>query len=87
MAIVIDEAKLTELVHEEADARSRGADHFGQHLLTDRRYDRFRLSLLAEICKEQKKARQSLLAGVEELVDKVGLGAHAALKQELQEEI
>ena len=42
---------------------------------------------LAELRHQEEKSRQTLLAGVEELVDKVGLGAHAALKQELQEEI
>jgi len=34
-AVVTDEAQLAEFVHEEIDARSRGADHIGQRVLAD----------------------------------------------------
>src|SRR5580692_10685615 len=34
-AIVLDQAELAELVHEEADARARRADHLGQCFLAD----------------------------------------------------
>ena len=34
MPVVIDEAQPSELVHEEADARAGGADHFRKRLLT-----------------------------------------------------
>ena len=38
MSVVADEAQLAKLVHEVADAGSRGADHLGQRLLTDVRH-------------------------------------------------
>ena len=47
----------------------------------------FRLARLAEFRHQQQNSRQALFAGVEELIDQVGLNAHAALQQELQEEV
>jgi hypothetical protein len=74
-AVVFDEPKLTKLVHERADARARGADHLGQHLLADRRNDRFRFFVFAEVRKQQKQARKTLFARIEKLIDKVGFDA------------
>src|SRR3982074_1754926 len=37
VAVVADETHLTKLVHEMTDARSGGADHFGERLLADLR--------------------------------------------------
>ena len=43
--VVFQEAQLPELIHEETDARPRGADHVGQRgLLNDLRKDRLRLA-------------------------------------------
>ena len=42
---------------------------------------------LAEFGHQQKDSRQALLAGVEELIDQIGLGAHAAREQKLQEQV
>src|SRR5512140_3920401 len=42
MAIVGDEPQVAKLVHEMADARARGADHFGERLLADLGDDRLR---------------------------------------------
>ena len=47
--VVIDEAQLTKLVHEKADAGSRGADHLRQCFLTYIRTDRLRAACLPEI--------------------------------------
>ena len=43
--VVFQEAQLPELIHEETDARPRGADHVGQRgLLNDLWKDRLRLA-------------------------------------------
>src|SRR6202521_4096947 len=71
MAIVADEPQLTKFVHETVDAGPGSADHLGERLLADLRYDRFRRPLLAKICKDQKEARQALFARVEKMVDEI----------------
>ena len=86
-AVVFDEAELAEAVHEEADAGAGGADHLGQGLLGDLGDQGLRFAGLAELGHQQQDAGQALFAGVEELIDKIGLGAHAAGQQERQEEI
>lgn len=48
-SIVIDKTELSELVHEEADARASGPDHFSEGLLADFRRNRFRKAFLAKI--------------------------------------
>lgn len=45
VAVVVDEAKAPELVHEKTDARARGADDFRQRLLTDLVEHRARLAV------------------------------------------
>ena len=40
---------------------------------------------LADLRHQEEDTRQTLFAGVEELVDKIGLDAHAAVQQEFQE--
>ena len=47
-SIVADETLFTELVHEEADARSGGPDHFRQGFLRELRNYRIRLTRLAK---------------------------------------
>ena len=79
--VVIDEAELTELVHEEADAGPRGADHFRQHLLTDLGKDRFGLAVLAEVGQQEENPGQLFLAGVEELIDQIFFNASVPLEE------
>ena len=45
----------------------------------------FRFARLAEFRHQQENPRQALFAGVEELIDKIGLGSHAAGQQKLEE--
>jgi hypothetical protein len=47
--IVMYEAQFLELVHEETDAGARGADHLGEHFLTDLRNDQLRLAFFPEM--------------------------------------
>ena len=49
--------------------------------------ERFRLTGLAEFRHQQENPRQTLFAGVEKLIDKIGLGAHAAGQQKLQKQV
>ena len=46
-----------------------------------------RLAGLAELRHQEQNPRQPLLAGVEELIDQIGLGAHAARQQKLEEQV
>ena len=86
-AVVFDEAELTKAVHEEADARAGSADHFREGFLSDGRDEGFGLAGLAELGHEEECAGEAFFAGVEELVDEVGLGAHAAGEKEAKEEV
>ena len=52
-AVVLNEAELSEPVHEEADARTRGADHLSEGFLADFRDDRYRLGFLAKVSQQQ----------------------------------
>jgi hypothetical protein len=68
-SVVFDVAKLAESVHEKAHARSCRANHLREGFLTKFSDDRLWRSFLAEICKEKKKAGESLFTRIEELVD------------------
>jgi len=49
LAVVVNEARFAELIHEETDAGSCGADHVGQRVLTDLRNDHLRLAFFPEV--------------------------------------
>ena len=86
-AVVLDEAELAKAVHEEADAGAGGADHFGEGFLGDGGDEGFGFAGLAEFGHEEEGAGEAFFAGVEELVDEVGLGLHAAGEEEVEEEV
>jgi hypothetical protein len=44
----------------------------------------FRFSRLTKFGQQQENPRQALFAGVEKLIDKIGLGSHAPGQQEFQ---
>jgi hypothetical protein len=81
VAVIFNKAQLPKLVHEEAHARPRGADHLRQRLLADFRQNGFGLAFLPEICKKQEGSRQPLLAGVEQLIDQILLNATVASQE------
>ena len=70
-AVVVDEAKLFELVHEMTDARPGGADHLRQTLLADFGEDGLGTAFFAKMRKQQENSSQSLFARVEKLVNKI----------------
>ena len=57
-AVVVDKAKLLELIHEMAHARTRRADHLGQILLIYAGKDRFGSTVLAKMSQEQENPGQ-----------------------------
>ena len=60
-ALVVNEAQLSELIQKETHTRARGADHVGERILADLRYDRLRLALFPIVGQQQKNPRQPLL--------------------------
>ena len=70
-AVVVNEAQLPEAVHEEADPRAGGADHFRQHLLTDLGNYGLGCAFLAETGEQQKDSGQSFFTRIEKLIDQV----------------
>ena len=81
--VVLDIAKISKAIHEVADARPGRADHLRESLLGDWRYKHLGLTGLTELCHQKECSRQSLLAGIEELINKVFLGADATQEHEL----
>jgi hypothetical protein len=71
--VVLNKTQPTELVHEETDPGTSGANHLCQRFLADLRKHRFWFTFFAEIGQQEKHARQPLLTGIEELIDQVSV--------------
>ena len=69
LAAVFNKAQLAKLIHEEADAGSRGADHLRQGLLRDSGNILFRLAWLAKLRHQQQDARQTFSSAESTAVD------------------
>ena len=67
-----------EIYSKVAHAGARRADHVRERLLADFGDHRLALSVLAEVRQQQQSTRQSLLAGIEQLIDQVFLHSHRA---------
>ena len=80
-AVVFNKAQFSEPVHEEANPRTRGANHFGQSFLTDLGDNGIGNRLLAEMCQQQQNPSESFFTGVEELVDEILFVADVASQQ------
>ena len=68
---VIDKAKILELTHEMTDPRPGCSDHLRQVFLIDPGNYSFGPALLAKMGQQQENPSQTLLAGVEKLVDEI----------------
>ena len=77
-AVVVDEAELAELVHEEIYAGAGGAYHFGEGFLRNFGQRFLRIARGAVTRQQQQSAREALLAGIEELVDQIFFDADVA---------
>src|ERR1700683_38069 len=86
-SVVFDQAQLAKAIHEEANAGSGRTDHFREGLLCDRRNQCLWFARPSIFRHEEENSGQTPFAGVEELIDKVGLSSHAACEQKLQEQV
>ena len=77
-AVVIDKAQLLELVHEMTHPRPGGAHHLRQVFLIDSGKDTLGATFLAKMSQQQETPGQTLLAGVEKLVDEILFISEAA---------
>src|SRR6266481_5474866 len=64
-SVIGNEAELSKLVHEKADAGAGCPDHLCQGLLAHLCRDGLWGAILSEICQQQEKAREPLLARIE----------------------
>jgi hypothetical protein len=67
--VVANEAQLAKPIHEEADSGTCGPDHICQRLLRNWRNKSFRLTGFTKFCHQEENPGQTLLAGIEKLVD------------------
>ena len=86
-AVVIDKPQFSELVHEMTDPRPGSAHHLRQVFLIDSGEDTLGAAFLAKIRQQQETPGQTLLAGVEELVDEILFNSNHARKQIRDEEL
>ena len=88
-AFVFDIAKFAEAIHKKAYARLGSTDHLREGLLSDWRNQRLPLTRLAVVRHQQQYPSQTPFAGVEELIDEIGLHSLTAtehiLKKQLRE--
>ncbi len=63
-SVVADDPLFSKLVHEEADAGPRRADHFRQRFLTEGHRDRRSAAFLAEIRQQQQQTREASFGGM-----------------------
>ena len=85
--VVLDEAQLPKLVHEETHPGPCGPDHLGEGFLTDPGHDEIVLALLAVAGQQQQNPRQSFLAGIEQLINQVLFDANIPRQQIRHEEL
>ena len=77
-AVVFDEPQLAELVHEEVDARARRADHLGEDLLRQIGDHPDGRVIFPVASQQQQRTGETLLAGIEELVDQILLNPNVS---------
>ncbi len=81
VAAVIDKAKLSELVHKMTDLRPGEASELSQLCLINFGNCSFGSSFLVKMSEQQEYTGQTLLAGVEKLVDQTRFVSDVARKQ------
>ena len=86
-AVIVNEAQLPKLVHEETHPGPRRPDHFGEGFLTDPGNDGLMLPVFAKAGQQQQNPRQPLLAGIEELIYQVLLDPNISGQQKRHEEL
>ena len=79
--IIVDEAMLSEPVHEMADPRPGRADHLCQSILIHVGDYHISLAILAKMRKQQENPSQTFFAGVKKLVHEIRFVANVACQQ------
>src|ERR1051325_7477462 len=87
LAVVLDEAQFSKTVHKKAYPRSRRPHHVREGLLAEFRDHRLGFGFLSELSQQQKDARQTLLAGIEKVIDQIRLDARIAREKKRDERI
>src|ERR1700730_3057095 len=82
-----NESQFREPVHEKAYSGTSGADHFCQGFLTDLRNHGLGHPFFAKMSEHKKDTRESLFAGIKQLVDQILFVADVAREQILHEHI
>src|SRR6266581_7918662 len=77
-AVIVDEAEFAELIHEKAHSGSCRTDDLGEGFLAHLWNYLLGLAVFSKVSQEEQDARESFLAGVEELVHKVLFDANVA---------
>ena len=85
LAVVVNQAQFSKLVHKITHAGARRTDHLRERLLADVGDDRLGPTVLTKIREKQEGPRQPLLAGVEQLVNQVRFNPDSA-RQEMRDE-
>jgi hypothetical protein len=70
--VILDEAKLADLVRKEIDPRARSTNARRENILVDIRKNLLHFSFFAEIGEEQEKPGEAALARIEQLIDQIG---------------
>jgi hypothetical protein len=86
-AIVGNIAKSPEAIHKVADTGSCGSDYVRQDGLSNCWDESLRLARFSELSHEEQCPGKTLLAVVEELIDKIFLGSNSSEEHKLQKEI
>jgi len=68
---IVEEAQLSEPIHEKTDPRPGGAYHLCEGLLTHLGDESLGLTVLAEMSQQQQYAGQSFFTGIEKLVNQI----------------
>jgi len=71
LTVVANEPQFSKFVHEETNPPTSCANHLCESLLADSWNCNFRLSVLAELSKQEKNTGKSFLAGIEKLVNQI----------------
>ena len=79
--VIIDKARFSKPVHEEADSRPSRAYHSCERLLAYVGNPSFGFMCLAKLGKQQENSRQAFFAGIEKLINEVRLESDVAGKQ------
>jgi hypothetical protein len=80
-SVVIDEAKVAELVHEETDAGPRRPNHFRKNFLSENDRNDRRAAFLSIVREKQQRASKPFFTRIKKLVDYVFLNATVRLSK------